>query len=98
MHYLDVLPYKDLPEERKKKPEHWEYSFVVHGGQWYVVDFQAISDVSDTLSLIICMSNNDNLITSSDQSLIYILKYYTATVGRCASLPPLASGRRNRST
>jgi hypothetical protein len=47
MYYLNLLPYDNIPEDGEKREDGRKRCFTVYDEEGYVVDFEAIGEVSD---------------------------------------------------
>lgn len=69
MDYGDSLPNKYVPEQWQTVKEGRGCRLVVHDFQRQVIDFEAISEVTDALPISISMGDNYDLVPSFNQAL-----------------------------
>jgi hypothetical protein len=69
MHYLDSLAYYDVAKDGKEGEDGWEGRFAVHNEERYVVDFEAIGQVSHTCSASVRVSDDNHLVAAIDEFL-----------------------------
>lgn len=69
MYYRDSLPNKYVPEQWQTVKEGRGRRLVVHDFQRQVIDFEAISEVTDAFSISISMGDNYNFVPSFNQTL-----------------------------
>lgn len=69
MDYRDSLPNKYVPEQWQTVKEGRGCRLVVHDFQRQVIDFEAISEVTDAFPSSIRMGNNYDLVPSFNQAL-----------------------------
>lgn len=69
MDYRDSLPNKYVPEQWQTVKEGRGCRLVVHDFQRQVIDFEAISEVTDAFSISISMGDNYDFVPSFNQAL-----------------------------
>jgi hypothetical protein len=69
VHYLDSLAYYDVAEDGEEGEDGWEGRFAVHDEEWYVVDLEAIRQVSHTCSASVRVSDDNHLVAAIDEFL-----------------------------
>lgn len=69
MDYGDSLPNKYVPEQWQTVKEGGGCRLVVHDFQRQVIDFEAISEVTNTFAISISMGDNYDLVPSFNQAL-----------------------------
>ena len=67
MHNLNLLTYYNVPKDWKKRKHRWKGSFAVDHEEGDVIDFEPVGQVPDTSPILICVSDDDYLVTTVNE-------------------------------
>jgi hypothetical protein len=59
----------DVAKNRKEGKHGWEGGFSIDHKEWYMVDFETVGEISDSSTTLVCMSDDDDLVSSIDKFL-----------------------------
>lgn len=69
VYYLDLLADDYVSEDGEEREDGWERGFSVNGPEGYIIDFEAICEVSNALSPLVRVSDDDNFVAAIDEFL-----------------------------
>lgn len=69
MHYLNLFSNDDIPEDRKKRENGRHSSLPEDDQEWHMVHFKPIGEISNSSATLVCMSDDDDLVSPVDEFL-----------------------------
>ena len=67
MYNLDLFAYNNIAEDGKERKYCRKSRLAIYYKKWYMVDFEAVCEVPDAGSALICMGNDHHFVTTVDQ-------------------------------
>ena len=67
MHDLNFFPNDNISEDREKRKHGGEGGFSVYYEKRNMIDFQAISEIPDPCTSLVCMRDDDDFVTTIDE-------------------------------
>lgn len=64
MDYLYIFAYHNIPEDWEEGKDGRKGCFAVYYKEWYVVDLEAVGEISNTGSSLICVCDYDYFVAS----------------------------------
>ena len=63
---LDLFAYDNIAEDGKKRKNRWHSSLAIYNEERYVIDFEAIREISNSSPTLVCVSDDHHFVTSID--------------------------------
>lgn len=72
MHDLDLFSDDDIAEDGKEREDCWKRGLSIYDEKGNMIDFKAISEISDSCAAFVGMGYDDDFVAAVDEILIWV--------------------------